>query len=98
MSKLATHYFDCVCSSPEHTIRFILYKNSDDPELWLEVYLNDYRGFFKRLWYGLKYILGFKSRHGAWDIWTIRPADCKRLRDLIDEYEQLETARLNKPR
>lgn len=97
MSKLETHYFECACSSPEHTLRFVLDKTPSEPELYLEVYLHE-RPFFSRLWYGLKYIFGFKCRYGAWDCWTLSPEDPGRLRNLLDIYEMLEKAPSDKPK
>lgn len=95
MRKLEHYHFDCGCSSAEHTLRFTLdpcMHHQYGPELYAEIYLNDHRGFWKRLWYGLKYICGFKSRYGAWDIWTMKEDDAGRLRTLLDRYETLTKA------
>ena len=43
------------------------WRDDDDKLLYTEVHLRTYHNFFKRLWYGLKYAFGYKSRFGAWD-------------------------------
>lgn len=97
MIELESHYFDCICSSPEHTLRFVLNKQPSEPELYVEVYLHE-RSFLSRLWYGLKYIFGYKSRYGAWDCWTLRSEDIGRMRNLLNVYEMLEKAPSDKPK
>lgn len=94
--NLETYHFDCECQSPEHTLRFAVDPDSQDPELYTEVYLNDHRGFFKRLWYGLRYIFGYQCRYGAWDCWVMREEDIGRLRNLLDRYEVLVKAKPEK--
>ena len=39
----------------------------DDDELYINVFLHTNKGFFKRLWRGLKFAFGYKSRYGQWD-------------------------------
>jgi hypothetical protein len=43
------------------------WRDDDDKLLYTEVHLRTYHNFFKRLWYGLSYAFGYKSRFGAWD-------------------------------
>lgn len=57
--------FICSCASLEHQIMFWHDKEYD--YLHACPHLVTYRGFFKRLWYGLRYAFGYKSRYGAWD-------------------------------
>lgn len=64
--SLETSVILCECNSAEHQILFR--KFTDEPEtVYMEVHLSTNRGFWKRLWYGLKYAFGYKSRFGAWD-------------------------------
>ena len=83
---MKTNYFDCSCSSADHTIRFILDNDVDYPELYLEVQLNQYRNFWRRLWVGLKYIFGYESRYGHWDCWDIRKEDATKLIELLNQH------------
>lgn len=76
-----THHVICECSSVEHTIRFI--HDPEDREIYTEVFLWKYR-FFKRLWVGIKYIFGYKSRYGHWDCTVMTHAQAVKLRDYLD--------------
>ncbi len=80
-----THYFECRCGSSEHTLRFVLDK--EDGELHTEVYLNQWRPLWKRVWVGIKYIFNYKSKYGHWDCWILTREDAKRLRYMCIEFE-----------
>ena len=47
--------------------QMFFWRDDEDKLLYTEVHLVTYHNFFKRLWYGLKYAFGHKSRFGAWD-------------------------------
>ena len=88
-----TEYFDCICTSIEHTIRFVLSFYEDDPEIHLEVYLNQYRNVFKRMWTAIKYIFGYKCKYGHWDCWELSSIeDAERLKDILEKYIKLKNA------
>lgn len=55
----------CECHSLEHQMQF--WHDEEDDCLYAEIHLITHRGFFRRLWYAIKYIFGYKSRFGAWD-------------------------------
>jgi hypothetical protein len=59
--------FVCSCHSLEHQMAFWHDEDDKYSDLYTEVHLITYYGFFRRLWYGLKYAFGYKSRFGAWD-------------------------------
>ena len=88
-----TYYFDCVCGSSEHTLRFIL--NEDEKEMYTSIFLNQYRNIFKRIWVALKYILGYKCRYGHWDNWILDINDVHKLKQmsetLIETKDTLST-------
>lgn len=79
-----TEYFECSCASPEHTLRFVLDLDPEDPGIHTEVYLGSYPWGWKRLWVGIRYIFGYKSKYGAWDCFLLKPEDAPRLRSLLD--------------
>jgi hypothetical protein len=81
-----THYFECKCGSSEHTLRFVLDKDPTDPGIHTEIYLNQWRPWWKQAWIGLKYMFGYPCRYGHWDCWILSDDDAKRLRDMCDEY------------
>ena len=72
----------CKCHSLEHQVIF-LYDEEDD-ELYCELHLTTYRNFFKRLWCGLKYAFGYKSRFGDWDGMIFKKEDLEKLRAYLD--------------
>lgn len=82
MADMEDHYFSCACHSDDHVFRFVF--DPDDRELYLSVFLCQYRPWYKRLWYAARYVLGYRSRYGDWDSTTIREKDIPRLRDLCD--------------
>ncbi len=79
-----THYFDCTCGSTEHTLRFTLDKAEN--ELHTDVFLNQYRPIWQRVWTGLKYIFGYKCKYGHWDCWVLNKSDAARLRNMLDDF------------
>ena len=68
-------FFLCECETPEHQMLMRLYDwGSDSPksltippssnvDLTIDIHLHTNRGFFSRIWYGLKYVFGYKSRY-----------------------------------
>lgn len=92
-----SEYFECVCGTDEHTLRFKLDTHDpNDVELYTSVFLNQYRGFFKRLWIAVKYLFGYKCKYGHWDCTMIKLEDADRLIKLLESYERLSTERPSK--
>lgn len=79
-----TEYFECSCGSDEHTIRFVLDKK--DKEIYLCVFLNQYRPWWKRIWIALKYVFGYKCKYGHWDNWTMVSTDVERLQKMCSDF------------
>lgn len=71
-------YFECRCSTPEHTLRFWFDDDEEYPCVYASVFL-DGPPWHRRLWLGLKYILGYKSRYGHFAEFMLRPEDADRL-------------------
>ncbi len=57
----------CACHSFEHQAIFWYDSTDHFKDFYVYIHLITYKNFFKRLWYGLKYAFGYKSRFGAWD-------------------------------
>lgn len=74
--------FVCDCHGLEHQVAF--WYDEDDNALYIEPHLTTHRGFFERLWVGLKYAFGYKSRFGEWDEIILGEENQKKL------YEWLE--------
>lgn len=85
IEPMKPQYFECDCHSTEHTLRFVW--DDSDNTIYTEVFLNQYRNFFKRCWIALRYIFGYKCRYGHWDCFLLQPEDGARLKALIEKLE-----------
>lgn len=78
----------CDCHSFEHQAIFW-----QEPEygnnLHIYIHLITYRNFFRRLWFGLKYAFGYKSRFSAWDQFIFNDENEKILRDYLNNKDQI---------
>lgn len=83
MEDLKREVMICACHSLEHQVVF--WYDEEDDELHCEPHLSTNRGFFKRLWYGLKYAFGYKSRFGAWDSILFKEEDLTKLRTHLNK-------------
>jgi hypothetical protein len=81
--KMETEFFECACHSDEHTLKFSY--DPEDNELYTSVYLCQYRNFFRHVWVAVRYVLGYRSKYGHWDCFTMQPDDALRLRGLLDK-------------
>lgn len=59
--------------------------DDEDNSVYSTVFLNQYHGFFKRVWVALKYIFGYKCRYGHFDCFIMRPEDAYRLKTILDK-------------
>jgi len=84
---MKTHYFECQCYSDEHTLKFLI--DEEEKDLYVSIFLNQYRNIFKRIWVAIKYVFGYKCKYGHWDTWMLREEDFKRLQQLLKEYEHI---------
>ncbi len=75
--------YTCDCHSLEHQIAF--WYDDEDQTLYIQPHLFTHQSFFKRLWVGIKYAFGYKSRFGEWDEILLNPDSQK------DLYEWLKT-------
>lgn len=88
--NVETEFFKCSCESSEHTIMFELDQfDPEDVELSIFVFLNQYRGFFRRLLIAIKYLFGYKCRYGHWDSVILKSEDTDRLIKLLQKYKKL---------
>lgn len=86
MNEIGKHEsFLCECHDKEHQIIFEIDKDTN--ELICSVHLSSWFGIFKRIKYAIKYILGYKSRYGNWDVVIFKKEDIPRLKKLIEEIE-----------
>lgn len=78
---MENHYFECSCFSDEHMLKFSY--DPEDKELYLSTFLRP-RRWYSRIWYGIKYALGYTCKYGHFDCTIIAPDDLPRLKALID--------------
>ena len=77
----------CECSSAEH--QMIVRWDDSDNEVYVSIHLANYKGFWKRLWHGLKYAFGHKSRYGAFDEVILRKEDADSLQKVVDYLKKI---------
>lgn len=72
----------CQCSSLEHQVIFQF-----DPDegyndfLYINVALNHYYPWYKRIWLGIKYMFGYECRFGHYDEIMLNREGVTRIRD-----------------
>ena len=77
----------CDCSSCEHQL--IVDWNNDDNEVYVHVHLAQCKGFWSRLWLGLKYAFGYKSCYGSFDEVILRKEDADNLQKVVDHLKKV---------
>ena len=78
-----TEFFECQCNSDEHSLRFILSLDNEDPMIYSAVYLHQYRSFWKRLRISVKYLFGYHCKYGHWDCFQMKPGDAMRMQGML---------------
>ena len=61
-----TYYFQCNCSSQEHT--FGVEFDIEEKEVAIHLQLTQPRNFLRRLVIAVKYLFGYECRYGHWDV------------------------------
>ena len=61
--------------------------DNDDDEVYAHVHLTSYKGFWKRLWAGLKYAFGHRSRYGEFDEIILRKEDAENLQKIVNHLK-----------
>lgn len=79
-----TEFFECECSSPEHTLTFTLSLDEDEPEIYTSVFLGSYPWGWKRFKTAVRYLFGYKCVYGHWDCFQLRPGDALRLQGMLE--------------
>lgn len=84
MSKLPEREtFICNCHSLDHQVT--VWWDDEDDTLYIEPHLITNRNFFQRLFYGLQYAFGYKSRYGAFDSMSFKSEDTKTLNSFLNK-------------
>ena len=83
-------YIDCECSSMEHTMRFMYWKEKDpsDDRVYVTIHLAPEKSFWKRLVNAIKYMFGYRSRYGDFDEVIIEPTKAKQIVTLLSKLNK----------
>jgi hypothetical protein len=74
----------CACGLPEHQIIFRTIDTDDD--VYMSIYLCKLH-WYKRLWSGLKYILGYTSKYGDFDEIVLTKEHLPKLKKVVKWLE-----------
>lgn len=79
----------CSCGSVEHQVLFCFdRKYQGDNIIYMYVHLTKKRGFFKRLWHGIKYAFGYQCRYGAFEEVVIDKENYQSLKKVVEYIEK----------
>ena len=78
----------CRCHSDDHQI--LVHYNEDDNEMYLDIHLCSYYGFWQRVWRGLKYIFGYRCKYGHWDVFIFNENDTDKLQAMVDTLKTIQ--------
>lgn len=93
---MKTNYIECVCQDASHVLRLSLLDLlfSDNQEYYLEVHLNGYFPWYKRIWLALSYVLGVQKT-GAFDCTILNQDQADKLAILLSpELQSLHRTKL----
>lgn len=79
-------YLECSCHTPEHLLK--IYVDQWDllePSLVILSQLNHLMPWYKRVWYGLKYIFNSKGVYGHWEETLLSPEDGDKLVNFLNK-------------
>lgn len=84
--KPKVHITQCLCEHDrDHNVVFTFYNEDEDSELYVSAGLNHYKGFFQRLWVGIKYALGIDNTYYAYTESVLDKDEIIRLRDYLND-------------
>jgi len=83
--------FLCDCFSADHQMIFTYVEDENWEDVYVNVHLNHYFPFWKRIKIGIKYIFGWKSRYGSFDEFIFHPGDSKKLQKVVDYLKEVES-------
>lgn len=86
-------FLECKCLSDAHTIKFQLDYDDHYVDLYTSIFMDQYRGFFGRMWIAIKYLFGYKCKDGHWDCVMLKVDDTDRLISMLYRYKKLHRER-----
>jgi len=86
-----THYFECTCGAPDHTLRFVIDKGDKEwpPTMYTEVMMSHFRPWHKRVWIAIRYMFGMDTpdHYGGWEL---NREDADRLIKMLEDFKKGE--------
>jgi len=91
---MKTEYFDCCCSAPDHTLRFMydtteFNEGAELPTIYTEVMMSHYLPWHKRIWVAIKYLFGMDTPD-HFGCWELDSKDTDRMIDMLTKFKETE--------
>jgi hypothetical protein len=86
VKDLKTYYFECSCYTQDHVLGIAF--DIEDKEMYIFTQLNPHVGFFTRLLYAAKYVLGFRAKTGTghWEETLLMEDKIVELQQLLNRF------------
>ena len=84
---MQVEHLDCVCNDMSHHVRFTL--DDENGDLILEVHLEQYAPWWRRVINAVRYVFNRGSRYGHYECTIVKPEDYVRLRNMLAESEDI---------
>lgn len=91
MTKLVRYekyHFECICGHFEHKFE-VIFDPDENPDydcLYVTVHLNDGLPWYKRIYNGIRYIFGKRSKYGDFAEFILEHDDAKRLSEVCNKF------------
>ena len=83
--NLTNEILVCKCDNVEHQLVFSWF--TDEEMVYMSTHLCKLP-FWQRLWHGIKYIFGYKSRYGDFDEFILRREDAEKLEKIVEHLKR----------
>lgn len=81
-NKNVNEIFICKCYNVEHQLVFTY--NKDWNEVFVSVHLNPEYRWWKRVWFAIKYIFGYRCMYGHFDEFIFNRDDTNKLQNIVN--------------
>lgn len=81
-NEAVNELFICQCHNTEHQLIFSYLP--DEKIVYMNVHLITEHNIFKRIWYAIKYIFGYRSMYGHFDEFIFNSKDVDKLQNIVN--------------
>jgi hypothetical protein len=85
---MKTEYIKCSCTTPEHTLHFSFHETDKD-SVYLHYFLEN-GVWYKRLWFAVKYLFGYKCRYGHFGETVIEKEQAEKIISILSNLKSTE--------